>query len=63
MRLNGLFALLVVYRVALMGRYGEVALDLLSGLLALDPKRRFTAREAMQHRFFETKPLPSIPGT
>ncbi|CAM9567675.1 unnamed protein product [Ascophyllum nodosum] len=43
--------------------YGAVALELLMSLLALDPRKRFTAPEALQHHFFEVKPLPTIPGT
>lgn len=33
----------------------QYALDLLSKLIALDPRNRITAREALQHDFF--KPL------
>eukprot|EP00903_Cladosiphon_okamuranus_P006726 g6563.t1 len=43
-------------------KYGEAALNLLEGLLALDPKRRVTARQALKHRYFQMKPLPSVPG-
>eukprot|EP00752_Nemacystus_decipiens_P009556 g8536.t1 len=43
-------------------KYGDAALNLLEGLLALDPKRRVTARKALKHRYFQMKPLPSVPG-
>lgn len=46
----------------LLRRFGDAALNLLEGLLALDPKRRVTARQALQHRYFQMKPLPSVPG-
>lgn len=46
----------------LLRRYGDAPLDLLVGLLALDPKRRVTARQALKHRYFQMKPLPSVPG-
>ncbi|SPR01721.1 unnamed protein product (mitochondrion) [Plasmodiophora brassicae] len=36
----------------------EDARDLLDGLLCLDPARRLTARQALQHAFFRTEPLP-----
>lgn len=36
--------------------------DLLSGLLALDPMRRLTAADAIAHEFFSTEPLPVEPG-
>lgn len=38
-------------------------LDLLSRLLCLDPKRRITAEEALQHEWFTTVPLPNPTGT
>lgn len=44
-------------------RYGsDEVLELLAGLLALDPKSRLTAKEALAHRYFQTKPLPTEPG-
>ncbi|CAN0547306.1 unnamed protein product, partial [Ectocarpus sp. 8 AP-2014] len=36
--------------------------DLLVGLLALDPKRRLTAKQTLEHPYFHTKPLPAVPG-
>lgn len=36
----------------------DLALDLLSRLLVLDPKRRLTAEQALRHPWFTTKPLP-----
>lgn len=44
-------------------RFGDVVLDLLMGLLALDPNKRLTAKQALNHRYFKVKPLPSVPGT
>ncbi|CAM9495862.1 unnamed protein product [Ectocarpus sp. 6 AP-2014] len=43
-------------------KYGHVVLDLLVGLLALDPKRRLTAKQTLEHPYFHTKPLPAVPG-
>ena len=43
-------------------RFGDVVLDLLMGLLALDPNKRLTAEQALNHRYFKVKPLPSVPG-
>lgn len=37
-------------------------MELLIGLLALDPKKRVTAKDALAHRYFKTKPFPSVPG-
>mmetsp|Transcript_42543 Transcript_42543/g.127592 ORF Transcript_42543/g.127592 Transcript_42543/m.127592 type:complete len:371 (-) Transcript_42543:442-1554(-) len=39
------------------------ALDLLSRMVCLDPKRRATADEALAHRYFRTDPLPTAPGS
>lgn len=36
----------------------EAGLDLLSGLLALNPSKRLTARAALSHRYFRESPLP-----
>lgn len=41
-------AALSVFRL----RLGEVAVHLLSRLLAFDPEQRCTAEEALQHEFF-----------
>ncbi|KAJ3447928.1 cyclin-dependent kinase 11a-related [Anaeramoeba flamelloides] len=35
--------------------------DLLNGLLTYDPKKRFTAEEALEHPYFKEKPLPKQP--
>ena len=37
------------------------AIDLLSGLLTLDPYKRLNALDALNHRFFSTDPLPLLP--
>ncbi|CAN0050344.1 unnamed protein product, partial [Hapterophycus canaliculatus] len=49
-------------RLARLRRYGDAALDMLTGLLALDPRRRLTAKQTLKHRYFRNKPLPSVPG-
>jgi serine/threonine-protein kinase BUR1 len=36
-------------------------IDLLSGLLALDPYKRFNAMDALEHEFFKNDPLPLKP--
>jgi serine/threonine protein kinase len=33
-------------------------LDLLSDMLTYDPKKRITASQALQHKWFETSPFP-----
>lgn len=35
------------------------SVDLLSNVLALDPKRRISTKNALMHPYFSTKPLPS----
>ena len=37
------------------------AIDLLSGLLTLDPFKRLNALDALNHKFFSTDPLPLLP--
>jgi len=41
--------------------FGRLALDLVERLLALDPKRRLGARDALDHEYFWTDPLPCDP--
>lgn len=40
----------------------EQGLDLLNSLLAYDPPKRLTAREAPRHGYFREKPVPKEPG-
>ncbi|CAM9651341.1 unnamed protein product, partial [Sphacelaria rigidula] len=40
---------------------GEDALELLEGLLTLDPSMRLTAREALECRYFQARPPPTKP--
>jgi serine/threonine protein kinase len=40
----------------------EQGLDLLNSLLAYDPSKRLTAREAPRHAYFREKPVPKEPG-
>lgn len=41
--------------------YDTVAADLLDKLLVLDPTKRLTALEALEHDYFYTAPLPADP--
>ncbi|ORX77787.1 Pkinase-domain-containing protein [Basidiobolus meristosporus CBS 931.73] len=43
-------------------RYGTHAVDLLNKILVLDPKKRLTAREALDHDYFWYEPLPANPS-
>jgi serine/threonine protein kinase len=43
------------------GVYGREAYDLLSKMLALNPSKRITAKEALDHEYFKTEPLPWNP--
>eukprot|EP00757_Euglenozoa_sp_SAG-D1_P011866 gene11866-20184_t len=36
----------------------EVGYDLMKGLLAYDPTKRLTAKQALRHKWFEENPLP-----
>jgi serine/threonine-protein kinase BUR1 len=38
-----------------------LAIDLIDKLLVLDPKKRLSAKEALDHSFFSTPPLPALP--
>ena len=40
----------------------EDAVDLLSRLVAFDPRKRLTAAEALQHPYFKSSPKPTDPG-
>ena len=49
-------------RAAYLGRFGSVGaegVDLLVRTLALDPKKRITAREMLEHRWWRTDPRPT----
>ena len=39
----------------------DLALNLLSGLLVWDPKKRMSAQRAILHPYFYDKPLPKLP--
>lgn len=38
-------------------------MDLLDRLLTIDPRRRMSASEALEHDYFWTDPLPADPKT
>ncbi len=46
---------------ALTSSMDKCAADLLSDLLALDPAKRLTAEEALEHRWFHVDPAPATP--
>ncbi len=43
------------------GRVDSITLDLLDSMLVLNPLTRITARQALEHRYFTTEPLPCKP--
>ena len=43
-------------------RHGEECVDLLGHLMRLDPSKRYTATEALTHKYFTTDPLPASPS-
>ncbi|CAO3635833.1 unnamed protein product [Cunninghamella blakesleeana] len=43
-------------------KYDSQAADLMDKFLTLDPNRRITALDALDHDYFYTKPLPADPG-
>ncbi len=45
----------------LFSRSHSAELDLLRGLLTLDPAKRLTATQALQHEYFNTLPAPCPP--
>jgi len=38
-----------------------LAVDLIENFLTLDPIRRITADEALDHRYFWSHPMPALP--
>jgi serine/threonine-protein kinase BUR1 len=49
-------------RVGVAQHTADLAVDLLSKLLLLDPTKRLSALSALEHEYFTTPPLPSRPG-
>lgn len=43
------------------GRIDDQLIDLLDNMLRVEPNRRITAKQALDHPFFKTDPLPSRP--
>jgi serine/threonine protein kinase len=43
-------------------KYDQQAADLMDKFLTLDPLRRITALDALDHDYFYTKPYPAEPG-
>jgi serine/threonine protein kinase len=55
---------LPVYRRKLREIFGNLdplAVDLIDKLMVLDPEKRYSAEQAMQHDFFTSPPLPALP--
>ncbi|CAH1758269.1 16935_t:CDS:2 [Entrophospora sp. SA101] len=42
-------------------KHGAISADLLDKLLVLDPEKRLSAFEALNHKYFQTSPLPANP--
>ena len=44
-------------------RVDKYALDLLDRFLTLNPDKRITAKEALEHEYFKSRPLPCAPSS
>lgn len=40
----------------------RVAVDLIDKMLVMDPKKRITAQQALEHEYFKCEPLPCLPS-